>query len=135
MLNKKESDIFLRFRSGTSSSEESKKKEKSLRSQIVTSNRGGRRYEPYVFTEQGVAMLSSVLNSNRAIQVNIQIMRTFTKLRRTLSTHRDLQEKIEKMERKYDSNFKIVFKVLAKFMKIDPKGGETEVIGFANRGK
>ncbi len=80
-----------------------------LRSQFVTSRWGGRRYMPYVFTEQGVAMLSSVLRSKRAIQVNIQIMRTFTKLRTLLSTHKDLQRKIEEMEKKYDHQFKIVF--------------------------
>ncbi len=76
----------------------------SLRSQIVISKerRGGRRYLPYVFTEQGVAMLSSVLNSEQAIQVNIQIMRAFTKLRQMLQTHVGLRLKIEEMEKKYD---------------------------------
>jgi hypothetical protein len=78
-----------------------------LRSQFVTSKkgRGGRRYLPYVFTEQGVAMLSSVLNSKRAIQVNIAIMRTFTKLREMMATHKELRQKIEEMEKKYDSQF------------------------------
>jgi phage regulator Rha-like protein len=79
------------------------------KSQIVTSKRGGRRYFPYVFTEQGVAMLSSVLKSKRAIQVNIAIMRTFTKLREILLTHKELREKIEKMEAKYNEQFKAVF--------------------------
>jgi len=83
-----------------------------LRSQIGTSSWGGRRYLPYAFTEQGVAMLSSVLRSKRAIYVNIQIMRTFTKLREILSTHKDLQRKIEEMEKKYDQQFKIVFDVI-----------------------
>jgi phage regulator Rha-like protein len=91
---------------------------KSLRSQIVilnsqtgsNSKRGQHvKYLPYVFTEQGVAMLSSVLRSKRAIQVNIQIMRTFTKLRELFSTHKDLQIKIEEMEKKYDQQFKVVF--------------------------
>lgn len=81
----------------------------NLRSQIATSRWGGRRYLPFAFTEQGVAMLSSVLNSERAIYVNIQIMRTFAKLRALLSTHKDLQRKIEEMEKKYDQQFKIVF--------------------------
>jgi len=74
---------------------------KILRSQIVTSSWGGRRSQPYVFTEQGVAMLSSVLNSERAVQVNIAIMRAFVKLREILTTHRDLAEKIEALERQY----------------------------------
>jgi phage regulator Rha-like protein len=86
-----------------------KKETENLRSQIGTSSWGGRRYLPYAFTEQGVAMLSSVLRSKRAIYVNIQIMRTFTKLREILSTHKDLQRKIEEMEKKYDQQFKIVF--------------------------
>ena len=89
-----------------------------LRSQFVTSRQdgtgqwGGRRYLPYVFTEQGVAMLSSVLNSKRAIQVNIQIVRTFTKLRELLTTNKDLREKIENMEKKYDKQLKAVFDVM-----------------------
>ena len=92
---------------------------KSLRSQIVTSKpgRGGRRYSPYVFTEQGVAMLSSVLNSDRAIEVNILIMRAFVKLREMLSTHKDLAKKLEEMERKYDDRFKAIFDAIRKLMK------------------
>jgi len=109
------------------------KEGESLRSQIVTSKRGGRRYEAYVFTEQGVAMLSSVLNSKRAIEVNIQIMRTFTKMRRLLASNRELAEKIQKMENKYDSNFKIIFKVLAKFMKTDPKDNGVKIAGFSEK--
>lgn len=70
---------------------------------------GGTRKLPYSFTENGVAMLSSVLNSTRAIQVNISIMRTFTQLREMLSTHKDLKRKIEAMEKKYDHQFKVVF--------------------------
>ena len=87
-----------------------KKEFETLRSQIVTSSWGGLRYMPMAFTEQGVAMLSSVLNSDRAIQVNIQIIRTFTKLRSLLATHKDLKRKLEAMEKKYDENFQIVFK-------------------------
>ncbi|MBF0483297.1 MAG: ORF6N domain-containing protein [Candidatus Omnitrophica bacterium] len=86
----------------------------NLRSQNVTSNleHGGSRYFPYVFTEQGVAMLSSVLKSDRAIQVNISIMRTFTKLRQMMYTHKELREKIESMEKKYDKQFHVVFAAL-----------------------
>ena len=76
-----------------------------LRSQIVTSKgKGGRRYLPYVFTEQGVAMLSSVLNSKKAIKVNIQIMRAFVKLREILSTHKELAQKLKELELKIDSH-------------------------------
>src|SRR3990172_6171207 len=72
----------------------------SLRSQIVISKtgRGGRRYLPYVFTEQGVAMLSSVLNSDRAIEVNIQIMRAFLKLREMIASHKDLAKRLDELE-------------------------------------
>ncbi|MCG3206225.1 MAG: hypothetical protein KCHDKBKB_02958 [Elusimicrobia bacterium] len=71
---------------------------KSLRSQIATSNRGGRRYHPLAFTEQGVAMLSTVLNSERAIQTNIAIMRAFTRLREMVATHRRLAHKLRLLE-------------------------------------
>jgi len=83
---------------------------------------------PYAFTEQGVAMLSSVLNSDRAIQVNIQIMRTFTKLREMLLTHADLRRKIEAMERKYDKRFRIVFEALKRL--IEPPTKKMKEIGF-----
>lgn len=77
----------------------------ALRSQIVTSKgKGGRRYLPYVFTEQGVAMLSSVLKSKRAVQVNIQIMRAFVKLREIISTHKELAQKLKELELKIDSH-------------------------------
>ncbi|HLC64401.1 MAG TPA: ORF6N domain-containing protein [Patescibacteria group bacterium] len=102
--------------------------EKSLRSQFVTSKKGGRRYIPYVFTEQGVAMLSSVLKSQRAIQANIAIMRTFTKLREILLTNKELREKIEKMEKKYDEKFRTVFEVIKKLIKEEERP-KTE-IGF-----
>jgi hypothetical protein len=87
-----------------------------LRSQIVTSSWGGRRYNPYAFTEQGVAMLSSVLKSKRAVEVNIAIMRTFVKLREILGSNELLRRKIESMERKYDEQFKTVFEVLGKML-------------------
>jgi hypothetical protein len=82
----------------------------NLRSQFVTSSlHGGRRYRPYAFTEQGVAMLSSVLRSARAVEVNIAIMRTFVQLRRLMDTNRDLARKIEALEKKYDEQFAEVF--------------------------
>ena len=83
-----------------------------LRSQIVTSSWGGRRYRPYAFTEQGVAMLSSVLKSEQAVQVNIQIMRTFVRMREIAVAHMDLWLKIDEMEKKYDHQFQIVFKAI-----------------------
>jgi ORF6N domain len=100
-----------------------------LRSQNATSKRGGRRYLPYVFTQEGVAMLSSVLNSERAIMVNIQIMRAFAQLRRMLLTNRDLKRKIEEMERKYDKRFAIVFKVIKELL--NPRAEEkSKIVGF-----
>lgn len=88
-----------------------------LRSQSVTSSqRDGRRYPPYAFTEQGVAMLSSVLNSPRAIAVNIEIMRAFIRLRRMLASHVDLARKLEALEKKYDAQFKVVFDAIRKLM-------------------
>jgi hypothetical protein len=88
----------------------SKREIESLRSQIVISNgRGGRRSAPYAFTEQGVAMLSSVLHSKRAIAVNIEIMRAFVELRRMLSEHADLAKRIAELEERYDGQFQIVF--------------------------
>jgi hypothetical protein len=99
-----------------------------LRSQIVTSSWGGNRYIPYAFTEQGIAMLSSILNSERAIQVNIQIMRTFTKLREMMTTHKELRQKIETMEKKYDHQFKIVFEAIKKLL--EPPVKTKGKIGF-----
>lgn len=90
---------------------------------------GGRRYLPYVFTEQGVAMLSSVLKSPRAIQVNIAIMRAFVQLREILSTHKDLARKLEEMEKKYDAQFRHVFEAIRQLM-IPPAGTKKERIGF-----
>ena len=81
-----------------------------LRSHFGTSNQwGGRRYAPYAFTEQGVAMLSSVLHSKRAVLVNIEIMRAFVKIRTVLASHEDLRRKLLQLETKYDSQFKAVF--------------------------
>jgi hypothetical protein len=80
-----------------------------LRRQFGTSSWGGARYLPLVFTEQGIAMLSSVLKSKQAIQVNIQIMRTFTKLREMVLGNKELRDKVEQLEHKYDGQFKAVF--------------------------
>ena len=102
---------------------------KNLKSQIVTSSWGGRRTPPYAFTEQGVAMLSSVLNSQRAIEVNIAIMRAFVKLRRMIESHKQLAVKLEKMEAKYDYQFKIVFEAIKELMSPLPKKPKRR-IGF-----
>lgn len=102
-----------------------------LRSQIATSKlsaRGGRRYLPHVFTEQGVAMLSSVLNSERAVQVNILIMRAFVKLRRLLATHAELARKLDALEREYDAQFKIVFDAIRELM--EPPEPKKRRLGF-----
>lgn len=81
----------------------------------------GLRYLPMAFTEQGVAMLSSVLRSKRAISVNIQIMRAFTQLRQMLLTHEDLKKKIENMESKYDHQFKVVFEAIKQLLTIESR--------------
>ena len=89
-------------------------------------------YLPYAFTEQGVAMLSTVLNSERAIMVNIQIMRTFTKLREIFASHKDLQRKIEDMESKYDEQFKIVFEAIRQLLEPPPEKPKGK-IGFVSQ--
>jgi hypothetical protein len=91
-----------------------------LRSQFSTSKQGGRRYLPRVFTQEGVAMLSSVLNSERAILVNIQIMRAFVQLRRMLLTNADLRRKIEAMEKRYDKQFLVIFKAIKQLLEPQP---------------
>ena len=101
---------------------------KNLIFQFGTSSWGGTRKLSRAFTEQGVAMLSSVLHSKRAVQVNIQIMRTFTKLRALLSTHKDLQRKIEEMEKKYDQQFRVVFDTIRAL--ITPPETKRKKIGF-----
>ena len=99
----------------------------NLRCHFGTSSWGGTRYLPMAFTEQGIAMLSSVLKSNCAIKVNIQIMRAFVKLRKLISSHKELLNKIEKMEKKYDYQFKIVFEAIRQMMtppeKVKPEIG------------
>jgi hypothetical protein len=99
------------------------------RSQFVILKRGENiKYLPYVFTEQGVAMLSSVLHSERAVAVNIGIMRAFVKLRQMLSSHADLARKLESMEKKYDSQFKVVFDAIRQLM--SPPVKPKREIGF-----
>ncbi|MFH1846666.1 MAG: ORF6N domain-containing protein [Candidatus Omnitrophota bacterium] len=101
-----------------------------LRSQIGTSKRGQHaKYLSFAFTEQGVAMLSSILNSKRAIQVNIAIMRTFAKLREMIATHKDLKQKLKEMEKKYDKQFQIVFQALEQLLE-EPESKPKKQIGF-----
>ena len=103
----------------------------SLRSQFVTSNkpgRGGRRYAPYAFTEQGVAMLSTVLNSPRAIAVNIEIMRAFVRLRRILASNKELARRLDELEAKTDARFQQVFEAIRQLMA--PPEPKKRPIGF-----
>lgn len=102
----------------------------SLRSHFAISKpgRGGRRYAPRFFTERGVAMLSSVLKSRRAIQVNIAIMRAFVKLREMLASNKDLSRKLEVLEKRYDAQFKVVFDAIRELM--TPLRPKREPIGF-----
>lgn len=100
-----------------------------LKSQIVTSSWGGlRRAMPYAFTEQGVAMLSSVLKSRRAVQVNIDIMRAFVRPRQLLATHKDLAKKLEDLEKKYDAQFRVIFEAIRELM--IPPEPKKRPIGF-----
>jgi phage regulator Rha-like protein len=138
-LSEKELSAFSRFQNDTLNDSN------SLRSQIVTLNGKTRsrsqfvilkrgqniKYSPYVFTEQGVAMLSAVLKSKRAVAVSIQIVRTFVKLREILSTHKQLREKVELMENKYDKSFKVVFQMIARLMKEDTEPKKR--IGFYDK--
>lgn len=101
---------------------------KILRCQFATSSWGGTRYLPFAFTEPGVAMLSSVLRSKRAVAVNIQIIRTFIELRKMLVTYEALRKKIENIERKYDKRFKAVFDVLRQLLKEETEPAQR--IGF-----
>ena len=90
-----------------------------LRSQIVTSKRGGVRYKTYAFTEQGVAMLSSVLKSKKAVEVNITIMRAFVFIRQYALSHKDLTGKLKKLERKYNQQFRDIYEALNYLLKKD----------------
>ena len=100
-----------------------------LKSQIVTSSWGGRRTAPYAFSEQGVAMLSSVLRSKRAVQVNVEIMRAFVRLRKMLATHAELAERLDALERKYNRQFKVVFDAIRQIMSPQPPPRKRQ-IGF-----
>lgn len=122
----------VRSQSGTS----------SLRSQTVTSSWGGRRYRPYAFTEQGVAMLSSVLRSKRAVRVNLEIMRAFVRLRQVLATHETLARKLAELEAKverHDEQFVAVIQAIRELMEPPPDpprkriGYETEAEGRLGR--
>ncbi len=99
-----------------------------LRCQIGISSWGGRRYRPYAFTEQGVAMLSGVLNSERAIHVKLEIMRVFARLRRFARVNAELAKKLDALERKYDAQFKVVFDAIRELMA--PKPHKTRPIGL-----
>ena len=101
-----------------------------LRSQIVTANagRGGRRSTPYAFTEQGVAMLSSVLRSPRAVRVNVEIMRAFVQLRRALGANAELARRLDALEQKYDGQFRVVFHAIRELM--TPSRSSRRSIGF-----
>ena len=108
----------------------------NLKSQFVTSSWGGLRKLPFAFTEQGVAMLSSVLRSERAVAVNIEIMRTFVKLRGMLAEHSDLKRKLTTLEKKYDENFKVVFQAIAQLMDQPSSGAYSRSrIGFTQDSK
>jgi hypothetical protein len=107
---------------------------KRSRSQIVTLNktRGTNiKYQPYAFTEHGILMLSSVLNSSRAVQVNIQIMRTFVRLREILASNEKLIKRLDKLEERYDAKFKVVFSAIRQVM--SPPAVNRNPIGFGPR--
>lgn len=113
-----------------------------LRSQFVTSNAGGRRYLPFMFTEQGVSMLASVLNSEQAIQVNIQIVRAFVKMRELLSTSNAMEDKIEKIEKKllkqghsvkeHTRQIAMIFSAIKQLLHEDEEESKTKKIGFGD---
>ncbi len=100
----------------------------NLKSQIVISSWGGARVAPYAFTEQGVAMLSSALSSERAIKVNIEIMRAFVKLHQLVAGHKDLAQRLDMLESRYDEQFKAIFDAIRQLM--IPPTPEKRPIGF-----
>ena len=106
----------------------------NLKSQFVTSSWGGSRKPPHAFTEQGVAMLSSVLRSPRAIAVNIEIMRAFVRMRRFMVEHSDLAFRLEQLEQKYDGKFRVVFDAIRQLM-TSPAEPKRERIGFRAKGE
>jgi hypothetical protein len=99
-----------------------------LKSQTVTSSHGGRRTLPFAFTEQGVAMLSGILRSEKAVKVNIAIMRAFVKMRELIDENKELKKKLDELENRYDKQFKIVFDALRQW--INPPNKSRKVIGF-----
>ena len=107
------------------------KEEANLISQSVISSYGDRSNTFFAFTEQGITMLSSVLRSARAIQVNIRIMITFTRLRQTLSSHKELREKIEQLEKKYNGQFRLIFKTIQQLIAEEEKPKSR--IGFGEK--
>jgi len=121
-LNKKETEIW---------------QSQILISQFVISSWGGRRKTPMVFTEPGVAMLSSVLNSKKAIQVNIQIIKTFIKLREMIASNKDLRIKIEELEKKYNKYFRVIFETIRSLSeyKKETEADSSKKIGFKDRNK
>ena len=109
----------------------SKEEDDILRCQIGISNRGGRRYLPYAFTEQGVAMLSSVLKSERAIDVNILIMRAFIKIKQALATHKEVSRKLYELEQRLDKHDTQIFAILDAIRKmVEPEARPAKKIGF-----
>lgn len=120
-LSKEEGDAFSRYQFGT-----------LKRGQNI-------KYMPYVFTEQGVAMLSGILNSKRAIEVNIQIIRTFVRLREMIISNKELRIRLDKIEEKYDKRFKVIFDTLRMLLEDDKKNKKeitnTRKIGFSCKGK
>ena len=105
----------------------------SLRLQIETSNRGGRRYMPYAFTEQGVSMLSAVLNSQKAITVSIAIIRAFVMLRQYVLDYKELKEQIEKLEKEMNHKFKDIYEALNYL--ISPPAPKRKPLGYKAKGK
>ncbi len=114
----------------------SKQEYDSLRSQFATSKRGGIRYMPFAFTEQGVAMLASVLNSHKAIEVNIQIVRAFVFIRKYALTHNEITKKLVELENKFDRQFKDVYEALNYLLQKDKQETqqkERKQIGFKTK--
>jgi len=111
----------------------SKDEYENLRSQIATSSWGGVRYVPMAFTEHGVLMISSVLNSEKAIQVNIQIMRAFTKMRQLVLDNADLRREIENLSEDVDGKFRIVFETLDQLLSVESR--PKRKIGFMDKGE
>jgi len=106
-----------------------KREFKNLMCQIGTSSWGGSRKLPRAFTDYGILMLSSVINSQRAVHVNIEIMRTFARLRQLLSSHKVLRRKIDEMEKKYDKQFQVVFEAIKRLLE-PPTAAQKKPIGF-----